>query len=179
MKKYKTFETERLFLKPTSVEDAEFIFELLNSPNWIKNIGDRNINSINDAKKYIQTKMLPRLTKLGYSVYTLIIKQDNIKIGTCGFYDREGLEGIDIGFALLPEYERKGYAFDSTRKLMNVAFNEFGIKEISAITTEENISSKKLLQKLGFQLNGITKLPNDDDELLLYKTKIDMIADKI
>ena len=179
MKKYKTFETERLFLKPTSVEDAEFIFELLNSPNWIKNIGDRNINSINDAKKYIQTKMLPQLTKLGYSVYTLILKQDNIKIGTCGFYDREGIKGIDIGFALLPEYEKKGYAFDSTRKLMNVAFNEFGIKEISAITTEENISSKKLLQKLGFQLNGITKLPNDDDELLLYKTKIDMISDKI
>ena len=179
MKKYKTFETERLFLKPTSVEDAEFIFELLNSPNWIKNIGDRNINSINDAKKYIQTKMLPQLTKLGYSVYTLILKQDNIKIGTCGFYDREGIKGIDIGFALLPEYERKGYAFDSTKKLMNVAFNEFGIKEISAITTEENISSKKLLQKLGFQLNGITKLSNDDDELLLYKTKIDMIADKI
>jgi len=169
MKKYKTFETERLFLKPTSVEDAEFIFELLNSPNWIKNIGDRNINSINDAKKYIQTKMLPQLTKLGYSVYTLILKQDNMKIGTCGFYDREGIKGIDIGFALLPEYEKKGYAFDSTRKLMNVALKEFGIKEISAITTEENISSKKLLQKLGFEPNGIIKLPNDDEELLLYK----------
>jgi RimJ/RimL family protein N-acetyltransferase len=52
---------------------------------------------------------------------------------------------------------------------MNVALKEFGIKEISAITTEENISSKKLLQKLGFEPNGIIKLPNDDEELLLYK----------
>lgn len=116
--------------------------------------------------------MLPQLKRLGYSVYTLIKKQDNVKVGTCGLYDREGLEGIDIGFAFLPEYERKGYAFESARKLINVAFNEFGIKEINAITIEENISSKKLLEKLGFKLNGTTKLPDDEEELLLYKIKI-------
>ena len=177
MKIYKTFETERLLLKPISLEDAELIFELLNSPKWIKHIGDRNIKSIKDAKKYIRTKMLPQQIRIGFSVYTLVIKQNYIKIGTCGLYDRDGIDGIDIGFALLPEYEKKGYAFDSSKKLMNVAFNEFGIKEISAITTEENISSNKLLHRLGFQLNGITKLPNDDEELLLYKIKKDSTSD--
>jgi len=172
MNKYKVFETERLFLKPTSEEDAEFIFELLNTPKWIENVGDRNIKTFDNARKYINVKMLPQLKRLGYSVYTLIKKQDNVKVGTCGLYDREGLEGIDIGFAFLPEYERKGYAFESARKLINVAFNEFGIKEINAITIEENISSKKLLEKLGFKLNGTTKLPDDEEELLLYKIKI-------
>jgi len=66
---------------------------------------------------------------------------------------------------------KKGYAFESSKKLMNIAFNEFGLKEISAITTEENVSTNKLLQRLGFQLKGITKLPKDD-ELLLYKIKM-------
>jgi len=84
MNQYKIFETERLILKPTSIEDAEFIFELLNTPKWIKYIGDRNIKTIENARGYIKTKMLPQLRKLGYSNYTLIRKADNCKIGTCG-----------------------------------------------------------------------------------------------
>ena len=46
MSKFKIFETDRLILKPTSEEDAEFIFELLNTPKWLKYIGDRNVKSI-------------------------------------------------------------------------------------------------------------------------------------
>ena len=113
--------------------------------------------------------MLPQLIRLGYSTYTLLRKVDNCKIGTCGLYGRDGLEGLDIGFALLPEYEMKGYAFESANKLKNVAFNEFGLTEIYAITEKDNISSQKLLEKLGLKLNGTTKLPDDKEELLLYK----------
>ncbi len=120
-------------------------------------------------KTIILTKMQPQLERLGYSNYTLVRKIDNVKIGTCGLYDREGLEGIDIGFAFLPEYERKGFAFEAANKIKNVAFNEFGIKVISAITTKNNVSSQKLLEKLGLELTGTTKLPNDNEELLLYK----------
>ena len=172
MSQYKIFETERLILKPTSEEDAEFIFELLNTPKWIKYIGDRNIKTVENARDYIETKMFAQLIRLGYSNYTLIRKTDNCKIGTCGLYDRDGLEGIDIGFALLPEYEMKGYAFESANKLINVAFNEFGLTEIFAITVKDNISSQKLLEKLGFKLNGTTKLPDDNEELLLYKIEV-------
>lgn len=169
MESFKTFETERLFIKPTSQEDAEFIFELLNTPKWIENIGDRNIKSVEMAKDYIASKMHPQLERLGYGNYTLIRKTDGTKIGSCGLYDREGLEGIDIGFAFLPEYEGKGFAFEATDKLKNAAFNEFGLNAISAITSKNNVSSQKLLEKLGLKLTGTTTLPNDNEELLLYK----------
>ena len=169
MSKFKIFETDRLILKPTSEGDAEFILELLNTPKWLKYIGDRNVKSIDDAKGYIKTKMLPQLERLGYSSYTLIRKSDNNKIGGCGLYDREGLDGIDIGFAFLPEFEKKGYAFESAKKLINIAFNEFGISEVNAITTEDNISSQNLLEKLGLKLHGKTKLPDENEELLLFK----------
>lgn len=167
--KYKSFETERLIIKPTSESDSEFIFELLNTPKWLKYIGDRNIKTVKNAKDYIKEKMIPQLERLGYSNYTLIRKQDNQKIGTCGLCDREGLDGIDIGFAFLPEYEKKGFAFESSNKLKEVAFSEFDIKTISAITTKDNTSSQKLLEKLGLKFIGTKKIPNDDKELLLYK----------
>jgi len=169
MTEYKTFETERLVVKPTVEADAEFIFELLNSPNWLKYIGNRNVTSIESAREYIKLKMLPQLERLGFGNYTVIRKSDQTKMGICGLYDRDGLEGLDIGFAFLPEYAGNGYAFESANKLKQVAFNDFGITEIVAITSQDNVSSQKLLERLGLRLTGTTKITDDDKELLLYK----------
>lgn len=167
--KHKSFETERLILRPTSEIDGAFILELLNTPKWLQYIGDRNVKTIEDATAYIKEKMTPQLERLGYGNYTLITKEGLQKIGTCGLYDRDGLEGIDIGFAFLPQYEKKGFAFEASNKLKEVAFDEFKIKAINAITNKDNISSQKLLEKLGLKLSGTTKLTNDDEELFLYK----------
>ena len=125
--------------------------------------------SVEMAKDYIVNRMNPQLERLGYSNYTLVRKSDRLKIGSCGLYDRDGLKGIDIGFAFLPEYEKKGFAYEATHKLIDVAFHEFEIKTISAITSKNNLSSQKLLEKLGLELIGTTKLPNDNTEPLLYK----------
>ncbi|MDC7995649.1 GNAT family N-acetyltransferase [Altibacter sp. HG106] len=167
--KFQTFETERLYLKPTSREDAAFIFELLNCPKWIRYIGDRKVSSIPAAEAYIQERMLPQLERLGFSNYTLTTKEGNDKIGTCGLYDREGISGVDIGFAFLPQYEKKGYAFEAASKMKEVALSVFGIKRISAITTHDNHDSKRLLEKLGFQQKGVVTLPEDSEALLLYE----------
>ncbi|MEL6863188.1 MAG: GNAT family N-acetyltransferase [Bacteroidota bacterium] len=172
---YKNFETERLYLRPTSEADAEFILTLLNTPSWMQYIGDRKVHTVEEAKNYIKVKMLPQLERLGYGNYTLIRKEDQQKIGTCGLYDREGLEGIDIGFALLPAYEKKGYAFEAATKIRDAAFQEFNIPMICAITTESNSSSQRLLEKIGLKRSGTTVLPNDEEELLVYQlTKLEL-----
>lgn len=165
---YKTYETERLLLKPTSLEDASFLLELLNTPKWLEYIGDRKVHTVEDAKEYIKTRMLPQLSKLGYSNNTLIRKSDNSKVGICGLYNRKGVDGVDIGFALLPKYEKKGYAFESSNKLIHVAFNELEQTQVNAITKENNLSSQILLGKLGLTFRGTTKLFEEDEELLLY-----------
>jgi len=172
MPDYRSFETERLVLKPTSEEDAQFILELLNTPKWIQFIGDRNVNTLEDAKAYIDKRIAAQFTKLGYGNYTVIRKSDGIKLGSCGLYDREGLEGIDIGFAFLPQFEKKGYAFESANKIMQVAINEFKITQIKAITIKENIASQKLLLKIGLEFEKTILIPNDSEELLLYTYKI-------
>jgi RimJ/RimL family protein N-acetyltransferase len=163
------FETERLFLKPTTIEDASFIYELLNTPKWLQYIGDRNVASIKSAEKYIQENILPYFKKNGFSNYTVIKKEGLEKIGSCGLYDRKGLEGIDIGYAFLPQYEGKGYAFEAANKIKEVAFSVFKIPTLLAITSQKNLGSQKLLQKLDFKYDRLIKIPNDDDELMLYQ----------
>ncbi len=166
---YKTFETERLLLRPTIEKDSDLIFKLLNTPKWLTYIGDRNIGSLEDAKKYIKAKMLPQLERLGYGNYTVIRKSDGSKLGSCGIYDRKGVTGVDIGFAFLPEYEKKGYGFEAASKIMTVAFSEFGINRIQAYTSKNNIASQRLLEKLGLKQTGTTHLPDDEEELFLYR----------
>jgi len=168
-----SYETERLIIRPTSEEDAELVLELYNTPKWKTNIGDRNIHSPKDALKYIQEKMQPQLERLGFSNNTIIRKSDQVKVGTCGLYDREGLDGVDIGFALLPRYEKKGYAYEAANKIKEIAISQFGIKKISAITIEANIDSRNLIEKLGLVYKGITRVPDDDEDLMLYELYVD------
>ncbi|MBW1294086.1 GNAT family N-acetyltransferase [Aquimarina litoralis] len=165
----KHFETDRLLLVPADINDAAFYLELLNTPKWLQNIGDRNVKSIEDAKSYIEQKMTPQLDRLGFSNYTVIRKSDKVKLGCCGLYDRDGVDGFDIGFAFLPNYEKMGYAYESASKLKEVAITQFKIHKISAITIPKNKSSQKLLEKLGFSFVKMITIPNDDEELMLYE----------
>ncbi|CAA6816798.1 MAG: Ribosomal-protein-alanine N-acetyltransferase [uncultured Aureispira sp.] len=169
MKNPKIYETERLFLSPTTVDDAAFVLELLNSPKWIQNIGDRKVRSLEEAEAYISTKMLPQLEALGFSNYTLIRKTDGAKIGSSGLYSREGIEGVDIGFALLPGFERQGYSFEAANKLMELAKGPFQLSKVSGITLQTNKASQGLLEKLGLKFSKLIRLPDDPEELMLYE----------
>ncbi|MCY1722888.1 GNAT family N-acetyltransferase [Prolixibacteraceae bacterium Z1-6] len=167
--RYHTFETERLFIRPCVLDDAEFIFKLLNCESWLKYIGNRNVKSVEEACNYIKTKMYPQLKRLGFGNYTVIRKSDNTKLGTCGLNDREGLEGIDIGFAFLPQYEGQGYAFESAQKLKTAGFDLFLLTEITGITRPDNLPSRKLLEKIGLHFDKCILLPNDQEKLMFYR----------
>lgn len=170
MKKMKTYETERLILKPVSLEDAGFFLELYNMPKFIEYIGDRNIRTEKEAEKYIETRFLPQLEKLGFGNYVVILKEENKKIGAVGIFQREGIEIPDIGFSFFENYEGKGLAYESALKLKKSAKTDFGIEKISAMTTKENRSSQKLIEKLGLNFIKYIFLPDDPEELMYYES---------
>ena len=72
-------------------------------------------------------------------------------------------------------YKRQGYGFESASKLLDIGFKEFGLKKVSAITTKENISSQKLIEKLGLRFQKTVQLPDDDVELLYYEIEKDSL----
>lgn len=171
--KKNNFQTSRLTVRPVTLDDAPFILELMNTPKWIKFIGERHVKTIEVAANYIKEKAFPQLEKHGYTNNVIIRKEDNVKLGTCGLYHREGKEKPDIGFAFLPNYEGKGYAYEATHKLMEIGKSEYGLTELSGFTMEENNASRKLLERLGFKVIGTDKLPNETIELLHYHRLLD------
>ena len=169
---YQSFETERLLLKPFATTDANFLITLLNSPKWIRYIGDRNVHTEEQAIDYINTRMIPQFQKLGYGNNLVIRKEDNALMGACGLYERPGLPMVDIGFAFLPEYEGKGYGYEAATKLLNAGKNEFGLQKVCAITTKDNKASQKLLEKLGLQFVKMVSLEADKEELMYYEKEL-------
>ncbi|WBV59326.1 GNAT family N-acetyltransferase [Chryseobacterium camelliae] len=165
------YETERLFIRPMSLDDGEFILDLYNRPKFIQFIGDRHIKTVADAENYIKDKFLPQFEKLGYGNYLVLTKEGNHKIGGVGIFEREGLDVVDIGFSLLDEFEGKGYAYEAALKVKSIAMDDFGLKKISAITSKDNFSSQKLIEKLGLMFRKHIVLPGEDEELRYYETE--------
>lgn len=163
------FETERLYLRPTSLEDADINLKLLNTEEFKKYVGDRNVNTLEESREYLKNRNLPQIEKLGYGNFTLIKKDTGEKIGGCGLFHREGLDVVDIGFSFLPEYFGKGYGYEAASRILRAGFEKYGLKKISAITVKENIASQKLIEKLGLKFQKIVRIPNDPEDLLYYE----------
>lgn len=161
-------ETERLLLREFTEGDADFICRLLNSPGWLKNIGSRGIENEDNAREYINSKLRKAYTELGFGFYLIELKQSGESVGMCGLVKREGLDDVDVGFALLPEYEGYGYAYEAASAMVEYAENNLSIKSLSAITIPTNKSSIKLLEKIGLKFSKMIKIPNDPAELMLF-----------
>ncbi len=166
---YKTFDTDRLHLRPCRESDAPFVLQLLNSPKWLEHIGDRNVHTEDDARNYICERMLPHLERLGFGNYVVVRKDDGTTVGTCSLYQREGLDGVDIGYALLPQHEGQGYIIEAAHRLMEAAFDDFCFTALYGITTHTNLASQRVLEKLGMQWIENIRMPDDPEELRLYK----------
>lgn len=162
-------ETERLIISKFSVLDAPFFLELVNTPNWLKYIGDRNIKTIEDAEKRIKEGHLKSYNDFGFGFYKLLLKEENNKtIGTCGLIKRDTLDDVDIGFAFLPEYEGKGFGFEAAFEILVLSKSEFKLKKLVAITNPDNKNSINLLEKLGFSFEKKVIPFEDNKELLLF-----------
>ncbi len=183
----KIVETERLVLRELdSATDAEFVFALLNTPTFIKFIGDRGVRSSREAAAFIEERYRASYRDHGFGLYVVELKgiEGNAltdvpasatkstlsAIGLCGFVKRDTLPGPDIGFAFLPEFERQGYGFESAEAMMEYGRKTLGFTNVLAITSLENDISGKLLEKLGFKFDKL--IESGDETLKLYSSEL-------
>ena len=165
-------ETDRLKIKKLTVEDSKFIFELLNDPEWIKYIGNRNINNDKDAQNYISNRLLKSYEQYAFGLYLVKENNSNASIGLCGLIKRDYLEHVDLGFAFLPNYRKNGYAYESASAVIKYAKETFGLDTLFAITSLDNTRSVNLLEKLGFKFINKITAPEEKEELNLFVNKL-------
>lgn len=151
-------ETERLVLREITADDAAFIYELLNTPKFLRYIGDRGVRSVDEAAVFLEDRYRRSYRDHGYGLYTVERKSDGAAIGLCGFVRRPDLAGPDIGFAFLPGYERQGFGHESASAMMQYGWGTLGFSRVLAITSLDNGPSRKLLERLGFAFERTIEL---------------------
>jgi RimJ/RimL family protein N-acetyltransferase len=164
-------ETERLISRRFIPDDSEFILELLNTEGWIRYIGDRNVRTTEQAKSYLENGALKSYETNGFGLNLVQLKENNKPIGMCGLIKRDYLDHPDIGFAFLPDYSGKGYAYEIAKRVIDYGLNQIQLKKILAITLPENFPSIKLLKKLGFSYEKNFVSADTNEELSLYSIK--------
>ncbi len=160
-------ETERLRLRPFTEDDAAFALELVNDPAWVRFIGDRGVRTLADARGYIG-KTLTHYAQRGFGAYVVERKSTGELVGNCGLFKREGLTGVDLGFAFLERFRGQGYALEAATAVLALARDRFGLKRIEAYTVAYNLRSIGLLEKLGLKLERTIRMPGDREDVSQY-----------
>ena len=163
-------QTNRLKIRQIVSKDAQFLLKLYNQPAFLKNIGDRGVNSLNQAARFIETTQ-KHYQEDGFWLYLLEEISTGIPIGINGLIQRDYLNAPDIGFAIDEQHWRKGYAYESSQAIIQHA-QSLGYKEIVAITNPENQNSIQLLLKLGFDFSKCDDFEGNGEAINLYKISI-------
>ncbi|MDB5986303.1 MAG: Protein N-acetyltransferase, RimJ/RimL family [Nevskia sp.] len=144
-------ETERLHLRRLALDDAGFVLGLLNQPSWLRFIGDKNVHTLDDARRYLEQGPMASYQRNGFGLYLTALKTKATPLGICGLIKRDSLQDVDIGFAFLPEFCGQGYAFEAAAAVLHYGRHTLGLRRIVAITSPDNQHSIRLLQKLGLK----------------------------
>jgi ribosomal-protein-alanine N-acetyltransferase len=159
--------TERLRLREFTADDAAFINQLINSPKFLKYIGDRGVRTVGDAREFIANRLAASYVNNGYGLWA-VETRDGTPVGMCGFVKRDYFDDADLGFAFLPDHERKGYGYESAIGTLKYGQETLGFTKVLAITSLSNDASVGLLKKLGFTDDGIIEPQGEKLRLFSY-----------
>ncbi|MDX1678587.1 GNAT family N-acetyltransferase, partial [Arsukibacterium sp.] len=159
-------ETDRLLILHFTLEDADFIVQLLNDESFIRYIADKQVRTVADAVKYLTSGPINSYQTYGFGLNMVLLKSATpgaaadlaTPIGMCGLLKRPELSLPDLGFAFLPAYHGRGYALEAARAVLAAAVNADEISTVLAVTKPENLRSAMLLARLGFTLTGTISL---------------------
>ena len=158
-------ETQRLFLREFTIDDAENAYLLNLDEEVIKYTGDKSFINIEEAKKFLAN--YNDYKKNGFGRWAVINKTDNDFLGWCGLKYSTDVDEVDIGFRLFKKHWNKGYATESAKACIEIGFNKFGITTIVGRARKENIASIRVLEKIGLQF--YKPYDFDGNEGVIYK----------
>jgi len=173
----KKIKTERLILRKWHEDDAE-VFAAINQDEKVIEFL-RGTMTLKDSQDFI-TRTNNFIDQHGFGLWAATIKETGELIGFVGLhipdFESHFTPCVEIGWRLDSQHWGKGYATEGARAVLKIGFENFGLKEIVAITVTKNIRSRNVMEKIGmkYDKNGDfkhPKLPLDhpSSEHVLYR----------
>ncbi|MCM3004294.1 GNAT family N-acetyltransferase [Priestia koreensis] len=152
-----TIETERLVLRELVEEDAPVLYDYFSDKHVLAYYGMEPLQSLHEAKAMIENFHAMVEKKQGMRL-AIVEKESGETIGTCGFHNYAPRhKRAEIGYELAPSHWGKGLATEAVEALIDHLFSAHQLSRIGAVVFIENVASRTLLQKMGFQEEGVLR----------------------
>jgi [ribosomal protein S5]-alanine N-acetyltransferase len=152
-------ETERLRLVAATLELADA--DRYNRLEFIHQLGATVLESWppplndDDSKEYTIAFLRKNPSAAGWAAWYWVAKKSKpVVVGQGGFKGPPVAGTVEIGYSLLPEFQRKGYASEAVAALLDWAFAHPEVDRVLAETLPELAPSIRLLEKAGFESVG-------------------------
>lgn len=153
-------ETERCFLRETTVEDLPAFFEIYKEPAVTEYMED--LYDYEKEKAYTEDYIHAVYEMLEFGIWTVIHKKSGRIIGRAGLNVREGYEDIELGFVIAVPFQRQGYALEVCEAICEYAREELELPLLQAFVMPGNTASMGLLRKLDFVERGLVQEGNQE-----------------
>ena len=161
-------ETPRLTMREATTDDAAFILDLLNAPGFIQGIGDRGVRTLDQARDYIETRMVGSYRDHGFGMWVVTAKGEGEPAGLCGLVRRDVLPHVDLGYACLERWWGCGYAQEAAAAVLAHARAVLALTTVAAIVNPDNAASRRVLEKTGFSFIDVRHLDGWDQPSAYY-----------
>jgi [ribosomal protein S5]-alanine N-acetyltransferase len=165
-------ETGRLNLREMSEADAAFVLEILNDPGFIRFVGDRGVRTVEDAARYVAERFADSYRRNGFGLWLVETKDEGVPVGICGLLTRKELNVVEVGYAFLPPFRGKGYAFEAASATLSHARGALGLGRLHAVVNPDNAVSIRVLEKLGMRFERPVRLLGEVADVNLFSTEL-------
>jgi ribosomal-protein-alanine N-acetyltransferase len=161
----KILETNRLYLRRMTIEDAENIYLLNLDPEVIQYTGDDAFESIESAQQFLLN--YDHYSKYDFGRWAVIEKNSDAFLGWCGLKYTPETDEYDIGFRFNKKYWNQGYATEAAQACIVLGFEKYKMSRIIGRARKDNTGSIKVLEKIG--LSYFEAYDFDGNEGVLYQ----------
>lgn len=162
-------ETERLKLRPWAAEDADALFGICRDADVMRHIGDgRPWTGVERARLWLSRQLAARDAH-GFGKWAVVEKESGRLVGSCGFDPpSESMPEVEFGYLFARECWGRGYATEAGRASMRFAFGELKLKRVVARVVPEHTPSRRVLEKLGFEFEGLRVFEGTEEPDAFY-----------
>jgi RimJ/RimL family protein N-acetyltransferase len=144
-------ETDRLLIRPFTMDDIEPAHAMNLDTEVSKYTGDGGVVSLKETERRIIQDVLGDYRKHGYGRLAVVLKKENIFIGFTGLKYLEDMDEVDLGYRFMSKYWGQGIATEAARACVKFGFEAMELKKIIAMVLPENLGSIRVLEKLNFE----------------------------
>ncbi len=161
-------ETERLKLRPVCEKDIDIYSQILGSDELTKYLPKGEAYTDEEIKHHVTERVKHWDHGFGCSYVVYLKSESTVKIGYVGVEQCETPIYSDIRYAVLSDYQGRGYVFEAAQAVLNETFKANKLSKIFGVALKENMSSLSIIKKLGMKADSEAKLYSDTDGLETY-----------